>query len=263
MAVHLIYVCTFVVVFWIVCTGAQPAGTQRVRLGVILPSVPQNPCSSMEQVRPVLEFALGRVNYGLLDDYSSIQDVISHNEKEKGSKFVVNRSGQRVVLEAKYVDSRCSDLYAPIAAMNLYYNREVDVYFGPCCKYALSPVARYTNIWGLPVITPGGLTPAFSDKSEFPLLTRFVAPYDKLAIFMKVWLEFFEWRHVGLIWHNNILHRYLGNSECDQVATALITTLRQHKHFSESYKDTFDEHAFERFDWDAILSGIKNNSRSK
>lgn len=211
-----------------------------INLAVILPTEDQNPfqepCFGIHKVEPVVDIAM-----------------------EKVQRFL----GTRVNITAQYVDSQCSDTYGPLAAMQLYFGEDVDIFLGPCCKYALSPVARYSGVWGLPVITPGGLTPAFSNKIEFPLLTRIMSSYDKLAHFLARMVEFFDWQHLSLLWHNNFFNRELGASECYQIVDAFIRLIRTEGFIPDPYKESFDESVHHRFDWAAILGGIQNNSRGK
>lgn len=212
----------------------------RVQVGVILPeqevSLSQEPCFRIRRVKPAVDLAIEKVNKAF-EGY--------------------------IEIVAKFVDSQCSDTHAPLAAMKLVYSGQVHAFFGPCCKYALSPIARYTNVWGLPVLTPGGLVPAFSNKDEFPLLTRMMAPYEKLAKFLlTVFLEF-SWFNISLLWHNNYLHRTLGASECDQVTDALIELLRMEGDFADPFKEIVDESLLRAFNLTAILQGIRNHSRGR
>lgn len=162
-----------------------------------------------------------------------------------------------------FIDSNCSDTVGPLNAMKLLLNMEVHAFFGPCCKYVLSPVARYARVWGTPIITPGGLTPAFSNKRSFPLLTRIMAPYDKLASFLVLLMEYYEWTYYSLLWHDHHLRKWMGKSECMQMADALIRVTSSHKRLHDPHKETFDEGYINSFDWKRMLGGIKNNSRGK
>ncbi len=162
-----------------------------------------------------------------------------------------------------FVDSNCSDTYGPLNAMRLLFDMEVHAFFGPCCKYVLSPVARYATVWGTPIITPGGLTPAFSQKKDFPLLTRIMAPYDKLAEFIASVIRYYHWSHYSLLWHDHHMRKWYGKSECYQVADALIRITRKQGWLHEPYKETFDEGYQHLFDWRSMLNGIHNNSRGK
>lgn len=39
-----------------------------------------------------------------------------------------------------------------------------DAFIGLICKYVLAPISRFSGVWGIPVITPGGLSEAFNLK---------------------------------------------------------------------------------------------------
>jgi hypothetical protein len=67
------------------------------------------------------------------------------------------------------------------------------VFFGPICPYTLAPVARYSGVWGIPILTTGGQAQGFRDKSHFPLLTTIGGTYNQFAIFFKRLLKKFEW----------------------------------------------------------------------
>ena len=221
-------------------------------MGIVLPAhnVPrsQDPCIS---ARPIFTA------------YSVVMERVNHLFKMAAPTEHGGLQKKGVQISALYLDSRCSDTYGPLAAVRLFYKDKVDVFYGPCCKYALSPVARYATVWQVPVITPGGLTPAFSNKDEFPMLTRIRAPYDKLADFLLSVLRQFEWQHIGLLWHDNLLVPSLGKSECYHSMSAVIDTLRSSQTASDPFKESFDENRFNLFSWEDILLGISNHSRSK
>lgn len=221
----------------------MPAIAVKINIGILLPAVDvppsQEACFSISHVRPGVDLAFDHISSSSL----------------KISNFT---------FRAQYVDSHCSDTYGPVAAMDMFYRGDIHAFFGPCCKYALSPVARYSKVWGLPVLTPGGLTSAFSNKAEFPLLTRIVAPYDKAVPFLLKILAQFSWTHTSLLWHNNIFQPALGASEWHQVIETIIRQMRLNDDmFPEPYKDYFDQSQPEAFDWQRILEGISNNSRGK
>ena len=231
----------------------------HIRMGVILPGQPvslsQDPCPSSLYVMHAIDIALTSVHQRKL------------RVRRNGSPIYPTRSwtghiGQLVQLTGHLRDSRCSDTHGPLAAMSLYFCDSVQAFLGPCCKYALSPVARYNSQWGLPIITTGGLNQAFSNKTEFPLLTRVVAPYHKFTMFMLAVLREFRYRHVSLLWHNNYLHRSLGVSECHHVMEPLILKLREVNHI-DPYKEIFDEIDMEDFEWAEIFQAISNHSRGK
>ena len=213
-----------------------------VNLGVLLPfndvKLSQEPCFRVQHLFPTATLAI----------------------RETRPFFSVATISR---IKVWFVDSNCSDTIGPLNAMKLVSNMEINAFFGPCCKYVLSPVARYSKVWKTPVITPGGLTPAFKNKTTFPLLTRIMAPYDKLASFVVSIMEYYKWTYYSLLWHDHHLRPHLGKSECNQMADALIRETRTHKRLADPNKETFDEGYFNYFDWRSMLNGIRNNSRSK
>ena len=58
------------------------------------------------------------------------------------------------LLRLNYGDSRCSETVGPLAAIDMYLERRADVFIGPACDYAVSPVARFSPHWNIPVVTP-------------------------------------------------------------------------------------------------------------
>lgn len=217
-----------------------------------------------------------------------------------------------VRLKFHYHDSQCSEVVGPLAAINLYYkyakrdvvpiadaadragscSAVVLALYGPCCKYALSPVGRFAKAWNVPVVTAGGTARPFSNRSVFSTLTRLAPPYHKLAEFIVRLLIQYDWRHVSLLYHENIGERSkgLGSSECYRVVEAVASIVDDVEHpstvakmglgahggaenqsnagerppmtyFAVTHKDLFDERHFDQFDWAAIFQEITLNSR--
>ena len=216
----------------------------RINIGVLLPlnDVPhsQEPCFSINHLLPTAQWAVTKIK-----------------------KFWDFPESPISRIRVWFVDSNCSDTYGPLNAMRLLFDMEVHAFFGPCCKYVLSPVARYAKVWRTPIISPGGLTPAFSNKQNFPLLTRIMAPYDKLAEFVVSAFNKFELTKYSILWHDHHLRKHLGKSECYQMADALIRKSRSQAWLSDPHKETFDEGYLDMFDWNNMLGGIRNNSRGE
>ena len=163
-----------------------------------------------------------------------------------------------------FEDSNCSDTIGPLNAMNLFRDSEVQVFFGPCCKDVLTPVAKYSSVWNTPVITPGGLTPAFTDKRKFPLLTRIMAPYDKAASFVMFLVEKFNFTYYSILYHENKINRRLGRSQCREITLAIARESKRYRHLPEPHYEQFDENlAFTNYKWDKIFNNIRNRSRRK
>lgn len=61
-------------------------------------------------------------------------------------------------------DTQCSSTYGPLAALELWSQKKVDVFLGPICDYVLAPIARYCSVWNISIITTGGQSAAFQFK---------------------------------------------------------------------------------------------------
>ena len=200
-----------------------------VNLGVLLPfndvQLSQEPCFSVQHLFPTAALAI----------------------REARPFFTVSSVSR---IRVWFVDSNCSDTIGPLNAMELVHDMKVHAFFGPCCKYVLSPVARYSKVWKTPVITPGGLTPAFKNKNNLPIInSNYGLHYDKLASFIVSIMEYYKWTYYSLLWHDHHLRPHLGKSECNQMADALIRETRTHKRLADPKKETFDEAYFNYFDW--------------
>lgn len=195
-----------------------------------------------------------------------------------------------VDIQINYHDTKCSDYNGPLVAMDLFYRQAVNILYGPCCKYVLSPVGRYAKHWGLPIITPGGQAKPFSNRTNFESVTRFMPPYEKLMDFLKTYLiDRYNWTNLGLLYTENLKERKaLGYSPCAHMLETIRQFLERKSNISSStadaqnqsetnssstegrstrdYKfvaDLFDENDFNKFLWNDILNEIQNNSRSK
>ena len=62
-------------------------------------------------------------------------------------------SGRVLGFRINYGDSKCSETMGPLAAIDMYLERRVDVFIGPACDYAVSPLARFSPHWNIPVVT--------------------------------------------------------------------------------------------------------------
>ena len=109
-------------------TGSRNAVTMNV--AVILPFV-GNYSWSLPRIKPAITLAV--------DDVTSTAVT----------------SGPPLPLHFRinYGDSRCSETVGPLAAIDMYFERRADVFIGPACDYAVSPVARFSPHWNIPVVT--------------------------------------------------------------------------------------------------------------
>ncbi len=64
---------------------------------------------------------------------------------------------------------------------------------GPVCPYVLAPVARYSGVWNIPILTTGGQANTFRNKEQYPLLTTIGGAYEQFAVFFKKLLDRYSW----------------------------------------------------------------------
>ncbi|ESP02584.1 hypothetical protein LOTGIDRAFT_237906 [Lottia gigantea] len=157
-----------------------------------------------------------------------------------------------------YRDSECSDTEGPLAAIDLYVQKRAHVFIGPACDYAVAPIARFSLRWGIPVLSAGALVSAFSDKSEYSLLTRVQGSYAKAGgCFVKLCADF-NFRSIGLIYHD-FRNRPNGiNSNCHFTMEAIFLAVRS------AYKDpwykSFDQTS-KNNDFSALLQAASMHTR--
>ncbi|XP_067654035.1 atrial natriuretic peptide receptor 1-like [Haliotis asinina] len=163
-------------------------GSDVVKVGVLLPSTGKYPWV-IQKTLPALQIAI--------EQLSKSKDILPNH-----------------VLQLAIRDSKCSGTEGPLEAIDLYKHSNAHVFIGPACDYAVAPVARFSERWGIPVLTAGALVSAFQDKSEYNLLTRMVGPYNKVGDFVLNILTHFKWQHVGILYSNHKYGANKGNSDC-------------------------------------------------
>ena len=166
-------------------TSVEPSN--RVNIAVLLPEV-KSRRFSIQRVYPAIRLAL---------------DTVKERKLLEGSTMVVS-----------YADSKCDISEAINAAFNLYLQRRVHVFLGPCCDYAAAPVARQIRYWNLPMITAGAMAGDFgtAKKSHYPLLTRVGPDFNSLANFLLNVLHYYGFKRVKLIYNplgqDDIMERF-------------------------------------------------------
>ncbi|XP_023227111.1 atrial natriuretic peptide receptor 1-like [Centruroides sculpturatus] len=154
------------------------------------------------------------------------------SQKKRGESGLL--SGRQV--QVLYRDTQCSSTYGPLAAFEFYIENSADVFLGPLCTYALAPVARYSSVWDVPILTAAGQNDNFDFKNpHYRLLTRMNGSYSQIGlVFLKI-LYKFNWNVVGLLFHN-YENRTKGNSDCYFTLSAIYTALGRTSHYQD-----FDE----------------------
>lgn len=207
--------------------------TGEVRLGVILPFHGNYPWL-MPKTLPAIRYAVDSVR----------------------RKHILPHHRLRIVT----ADSNCSQTNAPLEAVDMYINGTANVFLGPGCNYAIAPIARFSYHWRIPLITPGGLVSAFRDKSEYRLLTRILATYDKTADIFAAAFRRFKWSKIGILYHDN-RGANQGKSECYFKLEGIYSSMRDNFHIYPWIK-SFDENLGQVSVKDLLIEASKN-TRSK
>lgn len=211
----------------------------RVSLGVILPKGLNHLPYRFELVYPAVTIAV---------------------DKMMESPYVL--PGVNITL--KDADSKCSDEYGPMAAIDMFLERSVHAFLGPACSYAVAPVARYSYCWGIPILTAGGLYSHFSKKTDFKLLTGVQGNYIKSAEFVISVLQHFNFTRAGwafALGQSGGFEDPLGSNDCLQIIKPIYYRLSR---LSPNEKMTFTKiNETEEGKWEEHLKKLSNSSRSE
>ena len=252
----------------------------KVKFGVLLPETPVSPTN-----HPCTTLSLAKGEERLIaEDLAAINWIVDSSSSPKSSTRGWSNPTPAISVQFDYKDSECSDSFGPVRAMEMYmdmYYRDEDcqadkvltsgsvkslntlVFYGPCCKYALSAVGRYaTNVWKVPLITPGGLMHRFSGH-DFTILTRFIAPYEKVAEFVIRLLANYDWWHLSFLFHDNLRQDSdKGVPMCTDIMQA-VTSLITYDNRWAVFREIINENYYHEYDMDHFMDGIRNASRGK
>lgn len=137
-----------------------------------------------------------------------------------------------------------------------------DAFLGPLCDYVLGPVARFAGVWGLPVLTAGGLVESFSLESDYPTLTRMMGSYVHVGKALKQILLKFNWTTVGLLFYNHPLGSLKGNSKCHFTLQGVYVALDQ-KAEVLSFNLTGDDASKKTHYFRELLTVLSKKARSE
>lgn len=109
--------------------------------GVLLPEGPTQTGCTYHAALPAIELAIKKLQEpnGLLEQYN---------------------------ICVEYRDTKTTSVHGSLAAFDLYVKQPPDAIFGPIESYSLAQISRFANVWELPVISPGGLSEAFTLKTS-------------------------------------------------------------------------------------------------
>jgi len=120
------------------------------------------------------------------------------------------------------------------------------------------------------MIAGGALVHAFSDKSDYSLLTRISGSYDKLGEAIASLFAGYNWTIAGMMYHTNLDRRRLGKSTAFFIMEGIYLSLL--RKFKLRYPDrqfwqgAFDENSQQKemfFNVEALLKDASNNTRSE
>ncbi|KAI9553877.1 hypothetical protein GHT06_019147 [Daphnia sinensis] len=205
--------------------GRQPrfvSQSKVLRLAVLAPKDPEHQFS-LFKILPAIHLAARTI------ERSSNHSNGSNNGPLSGWKIqIISR------------DSNCSSIYGPLEAIDLYNSKSIDVFLGPVCEYVISPVAKYAGVWNIPLLTAAAQADGFSHKQpNYPLLTRMMGSYREVGAVMVQILARFDWRVVGMLYHNHDVGKGAGNSPCYFALAAVYGQLEKQGH--KSVHKNFDE----------------------
>lgn len=136
----------------------------------------------------------------------------------------------------------------------------LDVFFGPICDYVIAPIARYNAVWGIPILTTGGLADAFTIKSpNYPTLTRMMGSYSDPGLALREMYRHFNWTIQAFIYHDNDEKRGMGHSDCSMAILSIFRVLNTTEYFSHSFDETETDYK----GYLRILEETKRKARSK
>ncbi|CAG5128064.1 unnamed protein product [Candidula unifasciata] len=173
----------------------------------------------------------------------------------------IQNDPQSVLPGVKFIfterDSNCSSSNGPLAAIDLYRTKRAHIFFGPACDYAAAPIARYSGRWRIPVVTAGALFQGFTDKKEFPLLTRVQGSFHKVRDMFESVLDHFNWTRIGMLFYEDVNHLGGEKRECLQILRPiyLMFTKEPPPYYSVKEADFID--------WRKHVASLSNNSRSE
>lgn len=100
-----------------------------------------------------------------------------------------------------------------------------DVFLGPVNDYVVAPIARYADVWQIPVITARAQVSMFSHKEHYRMLTRMMGSYNMLADAVRMIMTLFHWSHAAVLYHNNEDNSAKGHSKCYFAGGAIFQTI--------------------------------------
>lgn len=139
----------------------------------------------------------------------------------------------------------------------------VDAFLGPVCDYVIAPVARYSGVWGIPVLTAGGLVANFELKFEYPTLTRMMGSFSLVGQAVQSILKNFNWTVAGFMFNNYGQTTGKGNSNCWFTIASVYKIITSPSGSNDMKLESFDEETVTPEKLKEQLIAITKRARSK
>ncbi|XP_053658812.1 atrial natriuretic peptide receptor 2 [Anopheles marshallii] len=165
---------------------------------------------------------------------------------------------QNLRIEIDHRDTQCSSTFGALGAFDIFLTRKPDVFFGPICDYVIAPIARYSSVWEIPLITSGGLTEAFSLKApHYKTLTRMMGNYHAFGLMMREIHRHYNWTIQAYLYHEWDEKSGRGFTDCSMAITSINRAIGG----NETSSWTFDEETAKYADYLRLLRQIEKRAR--
>uniref|UniRef100_A0A2M4B9V1 Guanylate cyclase n=2 Tax=Anopheles marajoara TaxID=58244 RepID=A0A2M4B9V1_9DIPT len=163
-------------------------------------------------------------------------------------------------IEIDHRDTQCSSTFGALGAFDMFLKRKPDIFFGPICDYVIAPISRYGAVWGIPLITSGGLTEAFSLKQNgYSTLTRMMGNYHEFGAMMREIHLHYQWTAGSAAYLYHEWDEKLGRGFTD--CSMAINSINRAIGGNQTTSDTFDEDIAKYADYLRLLRRIEKRAR--
>lgn len=126
-------------------------------------------------------------------------------------------------------DGFCSDLVAPLVAVDFKFSYDPWAFIGPGCDYASAPVGRFTSHWEVPMVTAGARAIGFK---HFDAVTNTGPTHKKLGEFTGTMQWYFGWHRHAMLVYSDKKDNNNDDRQCYFTVEGLYTVLQEEKNIS-------------------------------
>uniref|UniRef100_A0A182MQK0 Receptor ligand binding region domain-containing protein n=1 Tax=Anopheles culicifacies TaxID=139723 RepID=A0A182MQK0_9DIPT len=153
---------------------------------------------------------------------------------------------QNFRIEIDHRDTQCSSTYGALGAFDIFLKRKP------------APIARYSSVWGIPLITSGGLTEAFTLKDpNYRTLTRMMGNYHAFGLMMREIHRHYNWTIQAYLYHEWDEKSGRGFTDCSMAISSINRAISG----NETSSGTFDEETAKYADYLRLLRQIEKRAR--